>query len=368
MIYITFVVTHVHQFVKLRIRKQLNVKKNILYHLSLILPFIFLIICLLSACRFEQKIGYQQIKGQTMGTYYLLTYLDSKQINHQTAVDSLLKTLNQSLSTYIPTSTISKINQSQKGKFATDSHFINVFKRAKKIQQSTKGAFEPTIMPLVNAWNFGYKKTEQIDSTQIDSLLQLIDFNSLTLTNTNELHKKKAGVQLDFSAIAKGYGVDEIARFFHQKGIHNYLIDIGGELRAKGVNNQQMPWQIGIDRPVDSLKTRVPQAIVALHNQAVATSGNYRNYRIENGQKYAHIINPKTGYSELSNLLSASIFAPDCITADAYATASMVMGFEHAKQLIEQHKNLDALFIYSTQNGQLAVYATNGVNFALNRE
>ncbi len=332
-------------------------------------PFIYLFISItlfaFSSCRPSNSLV--NFSGQTMGTYYRISYLSPKAQNHQVSIDSLLIAYNNALSTYIPTSIISRFNTAQANTpIAINAYVKTVFQEATKVYKASEGAFDPTVMPLVNAWGFGYKDGLSIDSTSIDSLKQLVDFDAVKITKEGSqffLIKTKPGLQLDFSAIAKGHAVDVLGNFLDSQQIGNYLIDIGGELKAKGKNKHEKWWTVGIDKPQENAQERALEAIINLENRAIATSGNYRNFYTKNGQKYAHTINPKTGYPKLSDLLSVSVFAPNCITADAYATAFMVMGYEKAKKTILQNKNLDALFIYSKPDGSIAKDMTQGVSF-----
>ena len=333
----------------------------------LILTLVSFLFVLLFGCNSSPAPRLVEFKGETMGTFYAVKYIAAPKNHYQKQIDSLLLVVNQSLSTYIPTSTVSKVNRyHQIGPVPVDAHFAKVFERAKKIHHDTDGAFDPTVMPLVNAWGFGYEKNANPpDGEKIDSLLQLVNFGVVELnpqpgSRQMLLNKLDPNVQLDFSAMAKGYGVDVIAEFLEKMGVTDYLVDIGGELRAKGKSGKGNAWSVGIDKPLDA-QSRQLQNAVELNNRAIATSGNYRNFYVKDGKKYAHTINPKTGYPEASQLLSVSVFAPDCMTADAYATAFMVMGWHKAAKLANLHDHLDAFFIIGGENGELTTDATRGV-------
>lgn len=339
-----------------------TINNNRFFILTLILiSCLVLMQCQPSASSSAAKL--HKVQGETMGTYYKVSYMSNAPISElQQQCDSLLQAFNNSVSTYIPNSIISGVNQANTGDTtAIDAYFTYVFKQSKQLYLATNGNFDPSVMPLVNFWGFGYEKNRNIDTTKVDSLLQLIDFDSFTLLNNNtpSIVKNKSNTQLDFSALAKGYGVDLLAQLLEKNGCQRYLVDIGGELVAKGTNASEKIWTIGIDKPIDSLKTRSIQNLVQLNNQAIATSGNYRNFYVENGVKYAHTINPKTGYPELSNLLSTSIVAKNCLTADALATACMVMGYPAAKTWIASYNanttndKVSALFIFSNNKGEL---------------
>ena len=309
-----------------------------------------------------------------MGTYYAIKYKEKDANPYKNHIDNLLKTLNNSVSTYISTSLISQFNQAPADSLVkVDSYFSEIFGTAKEVYETTDGCFYPTVMPLVNFWGFGYTKNEKkFENPPIDSLLQLVDFESVILIDSLDsaskplffVKKLKKNIQLDFSAIAKGYGVDIVADFLESKGIENYLIDIGGELRAKGKNANDKIWRIGIDKPIEDVKKRDLQQIISLDGKAVATSGNYRNFYVKDKQKYVHTINPKTGFSEISNLLSVSMFAENCMLADAYATACMVMGYKEAKKMVLKNDKIDALFIYSDSTGVFKTDFTEEVMIA----
>ncbi|MBL4656212.1 MAG: FAD:protein FMN transferase [Bacteroidia bacterium] len=304
--------------------------------------------------------SYIKIAGPTMGTAYNISYFDSKGVNYKSQIDSFLIEINNSLSTYIETSTISRVNQAD-SICQVDEMFIEVFNEAKEIQVKSNGAFEPTIMPLVNAWGFGYKDKLTMDSTIVDSILSLVNFDNVDLIESKVVKKHK-NISIDFSAIAKGYGVDLVAKFMEIKGVINYMVEIGGEVRCNGLNSKAKIWKLGIDEPVFEAEFRRNiNATLELDNESMATSGNYRNYYEKDGKKYVHTINPKTGYPEQNDLLSATIISDDCMTADAYATACMVLGFSKAKKLIETEHSLEAYFIFFDENNEMKNYWTKGL-------
>ncbi len=304
-----------------------------------------------------------KFRGETMGTYYSITYIDPKKENHQAAIDQIFRKFDFSVSTYNPKSIISFFNQKKDtSRVEVDPNFAAVFQRAKEIYALTDGCFDPTVMPLVNYWGFGVNKDKpDLDSTVVDSLRHLVDFPSLEVVDEEGLYqltRSKKGVELDFSAIAKGYGVDLIGQFLASKGLTDYFVEIGGEVVAKGKNPRGEWWTVGINKPVENAVKNEIEEIVQLQNQAIATSGNYLQFYEKEGQKFVHTISPKTGYTVPSNLLSITVFAQDCMTADAVATACMVMGYEKAKQFIEGQEGLEALLIYSTKDGEMKVYST----------
>ena len=243
----------------------------------------------------------------------------------------------------------------------------------------TEQAFDPTVMPLVRAWGFGGEGGAFLDSAQVDSLKGLVDFLSIrfqpitirekfehsNITEAGEelkVKKTRAEVQLDFSAIAKGYGVDVTSELLEHYGVKEYMVEIGGEVYAKGVSSKGNAWRLGINTPVEDLQKQQQQkAIIKLQNEALATSGNYRNFKVVDGHKIVHTINPKTGYPEISNTLSVSVVAPKCATADAYATAFMVLGYEKGLAIAEDLEDVEALFIYSDEQGNFQTVSTAGL-------
>ncbi len=325
---------------------------------------------------------YFKFSGKTMGTMYNITIgRESKGI--QKKVDQLLLEINDELSTYIPSATISKINSADK-KFAIqdtkdyvnrNKHFKKVFSRSKEIYKMSEGSFEPTIMPLVNYWGFGpkKKKPQEVDKEAIKNLISLVDFSEVKKEVSAQdqklyITKPSKEVQLDFSAIAKGYAVDQLAFLLEQNGIGNYLVDIGGEVKARGFNANNKRWSIAVNTPKINTSTSDAFKILSLENISVASSGNYRNYFKLDNVVYSHTLNPKTGFPERNELLSSTVFANDCMTADAFATACMVSGFEKAKSMIEKYDEVEAYFIYSDSKGELKEHTSRGAIKHLKKE
>ncbi|MDP3469858.1 MAG: FAD:protein FMN transferase [Daejeonella sp.] len=310
---------------------------------------IFIGVLLLSACQSKEN-KLITIDGEAQGTTWHISYLSEDGLNHKQAIDSILKDIDFSLSTYIPVSIISRINNNEPD-IRVDPYFIDVFNKSMEISERTGGLFDVTVGPLLKAWGFGFSKKALIDSNQIDSILQYVDYKKLRLEG-NKLVKEQNEVQLDFNAIAQGYSVDVLASFLEKKGIENYLVELGGELIAKGKKNTEY-WKVGIEQPLQNTSSeRKLEAIIELDNRALCTSGNYRKFYEEDGKKYAHILDPRTGFPARQNILSASVLADDAMTADAYATAFMVMGLEQSKQFLEENKdlNLEVFFIYDENN------------------
>jgi thiamine biosynthesis lipoprotein len=323
--------------------------------ISLISVFIFF------ACNSTNK-EIKEIFGETMGTTYSIRYYSDSKESLKPSIDSLLRVINQSLSTYIPNSTISLFNRADSVS-VIDSYFKINFEKAQEVYEMSDGSFDATVMPLVNAWGFGFEKINpEIDSSLIDSLLNFVGFDEVFVQN-NEAHKKRKGVMLDFSALAKGFGVDEVARFLERNGIRNFTVEIGGEIVCKGKKHDGSNWAIGIEKPIDDVSgtQRAIEIIIPLENSAMATSGNYRNFYVRNGKKYAHEIHPKTGYPVDHNLLSATVVANDCMTADAWATAFMVMGLERSKQLLSELPHIDVFFILGNEDGSTSTYLSPGM-------
>jgi thiamine biosynthesis lipoprotein len=300
------------------------------------------------------------IEGFAQGTTYNITYLDAQNRNLQPEIDRILADFDQSVSTYQTESIISRINRNEKN-VVVDRYFKACFKKAKEVWENTNGAFDPTVYPLVNAWGFGPGKKQYLDKKEVDSILQFVNFDLIQLKG-NTVVKKDPRVCLDFNAFAQGYSVDVVAEFLNSKGIKSYIVEIGGEVYAKGKNSDGNFWTIGIEKPIDNKVTKNPiKSIARIDKLAVATSGNNRRYVIEDGVKYAHHLDPKTGYPTKNNLLSASIFARQCISADANATGVLVMGLEKAKVFLKKHPELEAYLVYSDENGIDQVYKTPGI-------
>lgn len=321
-------------------------------------PIVLLFSVLLCFVRCHRP-GHQLVKlnGKAQGTTYHIVYVSDDAANYQQGVDSILRRIDTSMSTYLPGSIISRMNANDSTARA-DSHFSTVFTKAMEVSQITQGIFDVTIAPLVNAWGFGFSKKESVDSLMIDSLINLVGYPMLKLEG-DKLVKDKPQVSLDFNAIAQGYTVDVLCRYLEDNGVANYLVELGGELKAKGTKSGE-PWQIGIDRPEENKEAGRPlQAVISLHNRALATSGNYRKFYEEGGEKFAHIIDPETGYPARQNIMSATVLADDCMTADAYATVFMIMGLQKSKVFLEQHPqlNLEVFFVY-TELGKWKIYSS----------
>lgn len=305
-----------------------------------------------------QAVPYQQEEGAIFGTFYHVTYQCDSSLQEE--IERELRRVDASLSPFNDSSVISRINRGENMK--PDSMFVHVFRLSKDISEATRGAFDITVAPLVNAWGFGFKNEKDITPAKIDSLLQFVGFQKISLKE-GEIVKQDPRVILDCSAIAKGYGSDVIAQTFERKGVKNYMVEIGGEIVVKGVNPKGKKWKVGINKPVeDSLsEANVVQTILNVTDIAIATSGNYRNYYYRDGKKYAHTIDPHSGYPVQHSILSSTVLAKDCATADAYATAFMVLGLEASKEVLEVHPEIQACFIYADEKGENQLFMTPGI-------
>jgi thiamine biosynthesis lipoprotein len=297
--------------------------------------------------------------GYSQGTTYSIRYMSKNAMDYQNQIDSVLLEVDLSMSTYIPESLISKINRNESNKI--DSLFFRVLTEALLIAEETQGAFDPTLAPIVNYWGFGFEEIEQKDSLKFRELMLTVGYESLSISDSI-LIKTNSSTQIDFNAIAQGFTVDLVGEHLTKLGITNYMIEIGGELKCNGLNADGELWRIGIDKPSESIQKDRFQAIIEVDNKSVASSGNYRKFKVdeETGLKYAHTINPITGRPVHTNLLGVTIITESCMKADAIATAFMVMGLEKSKSYLENHPEIDALFIYSDPKGKWLQYQTEG--------
>jgi len=316
-----------------------------------VLIFIFIL-----SCGRESKIT--KISGQVFGTAYSVLYYSEDGLNFEAQFDSLFYEINKSMSTYQTNSTISKLNRNKN--VLVDAHFLKVLETSQEIYKATDGVFDPTIGKLVNAWNFGPEgNIEHLDSMKVDSLMRFVGFNKINRINRSVLKPK--GAYLDFNAIAKGYAVDVIAEFLNGRHIENYLVEIGGELRANGKNQEkENDWKVGIETPHFDDDRSILRTVI-LQNEAMATSGTYRKFKTDDlGNRYAHIIDTKTGYPSKTNILSVSVIAEYCIIADAYATAFQAMGIERVEAFLKDRPELKVFLIIENESKALETIAFNG--------
>ncbi len=327
----------------------------------MIRKFLFLIpLFLFVSCANNNSLRYYSHAGVAEGTTFHIKYKYNKDLSSK--IDSLLNFFEGVLSTYRDTSLISKFNKFNGDTFIFHNDlFAAMLTKSFEVYKKTQGAFDITVATLVNAWGFGFDTLAAIDSAKIDSILEFTGMDKLKLVGDTMLIKTDSRIMIDDNAIAKGQSVDFVAGYFDSLGIKDYLVEIGGEIMVKGKNSKGTAWVIGIDKPIDGSTewNRDLEATIYLTNKAIATSGNYRKFYIKNGKKFAHTINPKTGYPVLHNLLSSSVIYNDCMTADAYATAFMVMGFEKSRRFVLSHKGLEVMFIYD-KDSKFNIFMTGG--------
>lgn len=299
--------------------------------------------------------------GQALGTTYNIIYLSDKELDFQAEIDSVFNAVNHSLSTYIPDSDISKINRGD-STIVVDDMFHDVFVLSKDIHQKTNGYFDPTVGSLVNAWGFGPGVQIKMDSVQVDSLLEFVGFDKVCMTEKGTVKKSNPNIYFDFNAVAKGYAIDRLALLFDLKGIEDYLIEVGGELVGRGSNKlKEKPWTVGVDDP-QMKEMRRMKLMIGLKNKALASSGNYRHFRVDpvTGKKYVHTVDPITGFTKNSNTLGATILANTCAKADAYATAFMAMDLDDALKFLTKQRELEAYIVYLDEQGNTQEFMTEG--------
>jgi len=316
--------------------------------------FLFSSLFTLTSCKNEINTPIK-LQGFVFGTSYNIIYYDVG-ISFEEEIIQLFEDINNSISTYIPTSDISRINSGDSG-VIVDAYFKEIFSKSERIFKETKGYFDPTVGNLVNAWGFGPEKPlNNLDSSSVKDLMKFVGFDKVTIEN-NQVIKKYSETYFDFNSIGKGYGLDIIARFLESKKIKNYLIEIGGEVRVKGTKPEGKIWTVQLENP-NTDGTRSAYTYLQLTNSSMASSGNYRKFRMApTGEKYVHTINPKTGFALESNLLAATVIAElDCADVDAYATAFMAMGLEKTVKFLEAKPHLKVVLIYVNEAGDLAEF------------
>jgi FAD:protein FMN transferase len=333
-----------------------------------ILAILFIVVTAITACTLRKPV-IDKFTGFTQGTTYSIVYDNRINISPQDLklkVEKILYDFDMSLSVYQDSSIISKINRNERA--VPDSFFIDVLNKSVLISQMTDGAFDITVGPLVRAWGFGPDEHKNFSDQKRDSLLKLVGMDKISIVNGRVI-KSVPGVILDVNAIAQGYSVDVICRYFSSLGLTDYLVEIGGEVRAAGTKGGAM-WRIGIDRPEDNnlIPGQSLQAIIKVSDKSVSTSGNYRKFYVEDGIKYSHTIDPKTGYPAKNRLLSATIVADDCTMADGIATACMVMGKEKAIDFIQSHPELNAYFVFSDDNGNFMTWMSPDLKKKISEE
>ena len=317
------------------------------------------VILLFTQCRPANK-QYTYLEGKVFGTNYHITYLHPRGKDLKTQIDEKFNEFNLSLSTFNPNSIISRINKNDPT-VKTDSYFEEMYTMARQVSEKSDGAFDITVAPLVNAWGFGFGNHDTSHQPNVDTILPYIGYQKIYIQN-HKLIKTDPHIMLDASAIAKGQGSDVIAHLLSENGCENYMVEIGGEIACKGLNPKGQKWQIGIDKPKDdpTEDNLQLQTVVAISNVGMATSGNYRQFYYRDGKKYAHTINPITGFPVQHNLLSTTVVAPTCMQADAYATAFMVVGVDRSLQICNSVPGMDCYLIYTDKNGNYKTVYTKG--------
>lgn len=317
-------------------------------------PFLlFLIVGSLLIVLHQRSMPYRHDQGRVFGTVYHITYQADRDLHE--AITAELRKVDDALSTFNRHSIIARINRNERVR--TNEMFDDVFRLAQEIARETDGSFDITVAPLVNLWGFGFKTIRHPAANKVDSIRRFVGFRKVRLQNGHVV-KDDPRLMLDCSAIAKGYGADAIARLLQRNDVRNYMVEIGGEIVVSGNSERRVPWKIGVSKPIDD-PTSIHQemmTVLNITNRAMATSGNYRNFYYKGGRKYAHTIDPATGFPVQHSLLSATVLAHDCATADAYATAFMVMGIDRARELLSRHPELKAYLIYQGRNGELKTW------------
>ncbi len=308
------------------------------------------------------------ITGNTMGTTYHITYFDKAKRNFKHDIDSLLAAINRAISNYDPSSEVSRFNRSARGIAYNLPYLMEPLRVAYEVYRQSGGALDLTVMPLVNAWGFGPGRELEMNQQRVDSIRAFVGFTKVQISKDSVV-KLDRRVQLDFGGVGQGYGADVLARFLSSQGITDFIVELGGEGVAAGRNKHtNRPWTIGILNPASTLDNQFFKAYVALPGGAFTTAGSYFNYREVDGKRYSHTIDPETGYPADRRLLSVSVFASDCVTADAWDTAFMVMGHEKTIEVLRAHPELQALLLYTMDDGSIAAYATPGIAKAITYE
>ncbi|MCM5663840.1 FAD:protein FMN transferase [Galbibacter mesophilus] len=333
---------------------------------QILVSFVLSVGFLFSCSNAQEDGGFKVEQGYALGTTYSIKYeAPNDTVSLKKQIEAVFDSVNASMSTYLPTSDISAINRGD-STIVVDEYFKEVYRMAKKVWRKTDGFFDPTIGALANAWGFGPEMAiDDMQQEEVDSLLEFTGFDKVFMSADGRIVKANKNIYLDFNALAKGYTIDLIGRMFDRNGVENYLIEVGGEILTKGNSEKTSKiknWVVAIDSPIQDKEQRVLIAKVKLMDKAMATSGNYRKFRIdkETGEHYVHIINPLTGYPQKSNVLSVSVVARTCMVADAYATALMVMPLDKAKELLKTTSIIEAYIISADKDGDLVEYKTKG--------
>ena len=295
--------------------------------------------------------------GITWNTEYNIKYCHHTNLSD--SIISVLREVELSVSPFNKKSRITAINENRSD--TLDGYLSRLYDKSVEINRESGGAFDPTVSPLVNLWGFGYEKTGKANRQAVDSILMFVGIDK-TRKEGIRIVKSDGRTTFNFSAIAKGMGCDEVGKMLERNGVTDYIVEIGGEITAKGYNPKGQKWRISIDKPINANDTVIHHSagIVEITNCGIATSGNYRNYHTDSaGNKVAHTINPHTGMPEQSDVLSATVIAPDCMTADAYATTFMVLGLEKSKKLLDKHPEISAMLITSDNGNSFKIWESD---------
>lgn len=328
---------------------------KIKYQYNLLLFFILALSCTSGS---KQNYIYYQDQGEIFATGYHIKYAYNRSLEEEILAE--LHKFDMSLNPFKENSIITKVNRNEPVEL--DSFFLKVFRRSEEISRTTDGKFDITVSPLINAWGFGFQNMDSVTPEIIDSLKEFVGYEKISVDTEGNIIKTDPRVQINTSAIAKGYACDVIAELLESYGIENYMVEIGGEITAKGVNDKGECWRIGIDKPIDDVTGMLHdlQVVLSLCNKSMATSGNYRNYYVKEGKKYAHTIDPVTGYPSQLDILGATVIADDCMTADAYATAFMAMGMKRSIETARTIPGLHYYFIYEKPDGSFGIEYSEG--------
>lgn len=331
----------------------------------LLVPFLSI---LLLSCQQQDQWIKNTNTGEALGTSYSIIYLAKDSLDLKQGIDSVFRVVNASMSTYIPTSDISRINLGDTT-VVVDAMFREVMAISTEVHKETNGYFDPTVGILVNAWGFGPGAETSMDSAMVETLRTFVGLDKIKVTEDFRIKKEAAEIQIDFNAIAKGYAIDRLAAFLDGRDLKNYLVEVGGEIVAKGENKiKSQQWVVGIDDPQVTLGRQL-KITLNLKDEALASSGNYRKFRIDSttGQKYVHTIDPKTGFTKNSNVLAASVISPSCAVSDAYATAFMAMDLEASMALLNSKEQLEGYLIYLDPEGKVTEFMTPGFSEKVRR-
>lgn len=325
-------------------------------YFTLLLGIVFLASCNQSTRK--ENWNYFHEQGEVFTTGYNIKYAYSHSLKEE--IEAAFDEFDRSLNPFLENSIITKVNRNEPVEL--DTLFLNVYHKSVEVSKKSGGKFDITVSPLINAWGFGFQEMENITPEVIDSLKQFVGYEKIHVNEQGRIVKSDPRVELNTSAIAKGYACDVIAHLLEKHGIEHYMVEIGGEVSARGVNDKGACWRIGIDKPIDDQTGILHnlQVVVSLCDKSLATSGDYRNFYMLDGKKYAHTIDPHTGYPAQQNILSATVIADDCMTADAYATAFMTMGLEQSINVANELPGLYYYFIYENGEGSYGVKYSPG--------